>query len=341
MVRTKKNKIKGGALDTVLYPHITTLINPHTIATHIPTLYPKEKINSMQELNDNDYFKTSLKMLEDLIKDIQKSFLENKKFKSYRETKDYKKYSLIPGQQIAYGGAFGFQQLKHYGIYLGNGLVYELAPQSENKSKRYGPEISVGLSNIENFASLSIGKKSHIYVFDYKKIETDNKKTIKDRLERVRKFTKKYRLRNKQLLVYGNCESVSNYISYGKYRTSQGESILTAISSISILLYKGGKYIIKKLNEEEDIVSIDCKKYNSTVFDCPCDSEPKKFLNPISNNFGKKYCYIDKFTCKNKSLHEKEGIKYWGNLKRDKVSYKLKSKLKKKNKKVKSYWKKC
>ena len=83
-----------------------------------------------------------------------------------------------------------------------------------------------------------------------------------------------------------------------------------------------------------------CSDFFSTIYDCPCESNPKSFRNIVKHGFSK-YCYINNLSCTNKSMHNKdiEGNKYWGKIKKNKEHYKLLAT--KKNKKIKYRWKKC
>jgi hypothetical protein len=53
---------------------------------------------------------------------------------SYKETLDYNKYGLIPGTRLARKGLLGSQYLGHYGIYVGNGLIYEVGGTGGKKT---------------------------------------------------------------------------------------------------------------------------------------------------------------------------------------------------------------
>ena len=318
---------KGGTMLTLKEPTLQT--SPMMDSTYI---------NSLKQNSVESYHHKTHSIISDIIKSITDTYIHNKKLTTYTSTDDYRMYSLIPGQQIAYGGAFGIQQLKHYGIYLGNGMIYELAPQTENKSLRVGPEIAVGISTIEYFYDMAIKKKSPIYVYDYKDIKTDNKKTIIERLSRVLDFSEMTKGRNKQFLIYGNCESVSNYISYGRYQTQQGESIIFS-TIVSVLIYQGRRFIKQKITGKNEEI-LGCSDFFSTIYNCPCDSNPKSFTNIVKHGLDK-YCYINNASCTNKSMHNKEGNKYWGTIKKDKEHYKLLATKKNKNKKIKYKWKKC
>jgi hypothetical protein len=316
---------KGGTM--------VTLIEPTSLSqgTMVPSY-----INSLKRNSIETHHQKTHSTISDIIDYIIENYIKGK-LTSYKLTDDYKTHSLIPGQQIAYGGAFGIQQLKHYGIYLGNGLIYELAPQTENKSLRVGPEIAVGISNIDYFYDMAVKKNSPIYVYDYEDLETDNKKTIEDRLSRVLEFSERTKGRNKQFLIYGNCESVSNYISYGQYRTQQGEGIVSSII-LSVLIYNGRKFIKKKITGK-NLEIMGCSDFFSTVYDCPCESKTKSFKNIAKHGFNK-YCYINNLSCTNKSMHDKDRDgNYWGKIKKNKEHYKLLA-TKKKNK-IKYRWKKC
>jgi hypothetical protein len=74
------------------------------------------------------------------------------------------------------------------------------------------------------------------------------------------------------------------------------------------------------------------------VYNCPCESKTKSFKNIVKHGFNK-YCYINKLSCTNKSIHNKDRDGYWGAIKKNKERYKLLAT--KKNKKIKYRWKKC
>ena len=49
---------------------------------------------------------------------------------NFLKSSDFKKFGLLPGQQIAYSGGFGLDSVTHHGVYIGNGIVAEVASQS-------------------------------------------------------------------------------------------------------------------------------------------------------------------------------------------------------------------
>ena len=331
----------------------TSLMLPQTLVTKYPTTTMNKRENSnnrfINELSRSGidvYNVETTKKINSTIDKINMDFFNTTQV-SYLTTKDYNKYRLIPGQLIAYGGGFGISFLKHYGVYMGYGLVYELAPQSENKNTRYGPEIAIGISKLSDFVKRGQDKDSPIYTFDSVKVPNDNKKNIKKRLDRILETNQKTHSRNKQLLLYGNCEHVANKIAYDTFASLQAD-IISGSLLLGIILYKYGKYSSKKIKYDEDTEIIPCKNQEITIHDCVCEDSTdndKRTTSWISGNM----CTINpKISCNMGNLRPGEIIhlvKKHNNSKA-KIMKKipLKLTLKKRRKKGKLYkytWKKC
>ena len=203
----------------------------------LPELSNKHsEIESWKTLPLSDYKITNMEKLQHTKKYIEDVLKEDS---DWRKSDDYKKYNLIPGQQISYHGGFRSivgdkisSYLHHYGIYIGDGLVYELAPESENKDERFGPKISRGISRLTDFIRRANNNGSSITVTSHKKQDDIDPNIIRERI--MRAIEESNEPLQTQLVLYGNCESLANYISYGSFETKQGELILK-IFGVSIV----------------------------------------------------------------------------------------------------------
>lgn len=351
MVKTRKNKnknrkkVKVGGTSLAL-PQTTRLIYTEPVILQ-RTKRNNELSNMYTKYGINKYTNKISIDINRIVKNIENNYL-NTPISSYKETKDYKKYGLIPGQQIAYGGGFGISILKHYGIYLGNGEIYELAPQSENVNSRYGPEISIGLSTVRDFVRKGENKPSPIYVFDSKEIPNDNKDIIRQRLQRIKEINLQTRSRNKQLIIYGNCEHVANKIAFDKFVSVQAD-IFSGTITIGILLYKGRNFITKIINDDLELIS--CQDVFTTKEGCVCDSQPEhsSIYGSTCSIDPKVSCNLGNFKLGHiKSLVEKHRSRYtnlyWGRLgKKSQLKLRVtKKKIKHSNKYKYVYkWQKC
>ena len=284
----------------------------------------------VQKIQEGDYEVTTKELVKSAIKKV-KSYISSKVFSSYRNSKDFSNYGLIPGQQIAYGGGFGLASLTHHGIYIGEGLVYELAPSTEDKSNRFMNRIAIGVSPIEDFADRAESKGSPVFLVNIDGGKNDDqKKKIEERLGRLEE-TMSRGLSQHQWVVYNNCQSLANFISYGKHETQQGQkagNTVLALAAVSFYRFRG-----RGDASTSNLYASDCVKKYLTTQDCVCKSAP--------TGFGRNYCYVDP-TCKNMRAHLPSKWGKWGYTK-DKEELRRLEKVctGKKAKKCHLIWKKC
>jgi hypothetical protein len=181
--------------------------------------------------------------------------LEKDEIANFAKDKDY---GLIVGQQIYYTGGFNQEMITHHGVYIGNGLVYEVSmgpksckfklpdnPFNSVTDKLFNPFGQVvGLATIENFAKRAIKQHSKLYVVETS--QDDNPDIIIGRLKMMKDFGKwTYDPFN------NNCQSAANSVTFGVFnkspevfwRSLQGEFIgdimnksLKVASGVTIIL---------------------------------------------------------------------------------------------------------
>jgi len=233
-------------------------------------------------MDDNTYNSVMLEMIDNTKGIIDKQFIDNDSVISYKNTDDYKKHGLIPGQRLATGNAFGIEGtgLAHHVVYIGNGLIYEMAPLSENKDLRKGVNIKLGMSNLYNWINAANEKGDPVFMIEDKEVDIDNKDFMIGMFERL----------NEKIVIgaranqYGpinNCESEANYITRGKQETYQGNIVLRTIALGAIVAHE-----IPKIVPDEK-----CYARYVTENDNPCmnGAENTKtgncIVDPKSENF--------------------------------------------------------
>ena len=159
------------------------------------------------------------------------------------ESTDFKKWCLLPGQQIYYGGAFGRQEVTHHAIYVGDGVVIEVGsgPQMCKKFSRNLIQFKdhmVGLSSLVYFAERAVINDSPIYVVNTP-MDID-KPTILERLERALEIAGCWDYN----IVADNCEAAANYISFGVRASLQTANMIKLAitgSALATLIQKWRK----------------------------------------------------------------------------------------------------
>lgn len=130
-----------------------------------------------------------------------------KNTKDLSKTEDYKKYRLIPGQQLRRISKRG---IPHTGIYIYNGLILEMGSGPKKCSKKIGKihEITQNLNGLSTLKQFKYNSKyMNVIITDN---DLNNKTTIK-RLKRALKIVGK---QNYNYLT-DNCFHMANYISHG------------------------------------------------------------------------------------------------------------------------------
>ena len=228
-------------------------------------------------MDDNTYNSVMLEMIDNTKGIIDKQFIDNGSIKSYKNTEDYKKHRLIPGQRLATGNAFGIEGtgLAHHVVYIGNGLIYEMAPLSENKDLRKGFNIKLGMSNLYNWINAANEKGDPVFMIEDKDVNIDNKDFMIGMFKRLNEKIVSGARAN-QYGPFNNCESEANYITRGKQETYQGNIILRTIAVGAI-----GAYGIPTLVPDEK-----CYARYVTENDNPC-------MNGAENQLISGYCIVD------------------------------------------------
>lgn len=270
----------------------------------LPELSNKHsEIESWKTLPLSDYKITNMEKLQDTKKYIEDVLKENS---DWRKSDDYEKYNLIPGQQISYHGGFRSivgdkisSYLHHYGIYIGDGLVYELAPESENKDERFGPKISRGISRLTDFIQRANNNGSSITITSHKNQNDSDPNIIIERIKRA--IEESNEPLQTQLVLYGNCESLANYISYGSFETKQGELILK-IFGVSIV---EGVLNWVKMNNDCIHGKYITNSSNNEGVHCPCED-----VSNVSTLF-RTLCLTTKDKCPKADKLEKYDTKYY------------------------------
>ena len=223
---------------------------------------------------------------------IDSQFINNESIKSYKQTEDYKKHKLVPGQRLATGNAFGVKGtgLSHHVVYIGNGLIYEMAPLSENKRLRKGPNVKLGLSNLYEWIQNANKKESPVFMIDDKQLKIDSKSFMIGMFKRLHEKIDSGARAN-QLGPFHNCESEANYITRGKQETYQGQIILKTIA-VAIV---GAREIPKLVEDKKCYTRYVTEKGN------PCIQGTKD--KTVS---GKGYCYVDPYSKKSTFRQEKK-----------------------------------
>lgn len=235
---------------------------------------------------------------------------------NFLNTPDYKKYGLLPGQQIAYSGGFGLKEVTHHGVYIGDGIVAEVASQSCLRSCLANSlwnlnTLCFGLSTLADFAKRA--KNSPILLYKHKGFDDSNPDLILKRLKRTKEIVSSEGQNWRQWVLTHNCQSAANYVSYGKFETSQGQiSVFTIF--IATALNNGLGKVVKGYYDKDTGRDIKSKNPNceqGTCMDryitskgCVCESNPKYSLKHGS------YCYVDGKVCG--AEDKKDSIGKWG-----------------------------
>ena len=160
-----------------------------------------KKLNHLNSETCEGSFNKTKKHIKNVIEKL-------KDINDFKNTDDYKKYELFPGQQLrrSVKGIF-----PHTAIYLYDGYIVEMGSSTRKCSRNLGNPLKItehitGITTLRNFNHYS---KNNTY-----KIITpldENKKEIMKRLKRAAGTVGK----NKYNFFTDNCINAANYISYG------------------------------------------------------------------------------------------------------------------------------
>ena len=223
---------------------------------------PLHKIDGFNELTEIEFFNSNMDTIHKIYDNIKKNYIEDSSVSNYKQTADYQTYGFVPGQRLATNRAFNAPiPLMHHAIYLGNGIVFELAPMSENKKFRTGVSIKMGLSNLREWIKEAEDRNADILLVNDKTVNKENKETMKKLFERTEKLMEDSNGTGRQLMTFENCESIVNQVSTGRKTTAQGNIINTTIAA-GVLLYMlknrmGGDQCYEKQLTENGAVCLD------------------------------------------------------------------------------------
>jgi len=153
-----------------------------------------------------------VKHIESLQKSIEESDVP------IEESDDFKRWNLIPGQQLFYK-KLNWPRISHHAIYAGDGKIFEGGFNPSTFYKLFMSLINaeVKLSSLKEYIQRS--KKSGVSSISVVKTEIDsNKDEILKRLERVKDILK---VKNVWHPLKTNCEAMANYISHNQQFSQQ------------------------------------------------------------------------------------------------------------------------
>lgn len=241
--------------------------------------------------NLKKYYNETLQIVTKTKNIIEDQYLNNREITDYRDTHDYKQFGMLPGQRLAADGAFGLPiPLAHHAVYIGNGMVFELAPTSELTRYRKlfnidkaGSEIGMGITEVGDWFKTRTKKGSNIFKVNDKSIDKNNKYIMRSLFENLEEELDKNEGRGTQSVIFSNCESLVTKITTGKENTHQGEIITTLMSAGLV------QRIIDKLSDSNK-----CKNKFLTDNNHLCINDPSyfSFVDKFSS-WGDPSCIVD------------------------------------------------
>ena len=232
-------------------------------------------LQGLDQLSIDDYFNTTMAIINSVYTNIKTQYINAEHQNDYQYTEDYKKYGFIPGQRFARAWSAAPPFL-HHAIYIGNGLIFELSPISENIYNRNGLQISVGLSDLNEWFQKAVDKQVNVILINNTKLDINNKDEMNELFNRIRNFMNKSKGRAYQLFTFKNCESIINLLTTGDNITYQGQLINRSISAVVLL-----KYLLSRYD--------DCKEMQLTVNGSVCTEDS----NNLYNQWVTKQCTVD------------------------------------------------
>jgi len=255
--------------------------------------------NILLNIDTGDYLESKNKILKDLkkirdiLKDEQERYISN----------EIATYQLIPGQRIAKHGAFDKEGLYHFAIYVGHGFIYHFGgragigggfgpAEKDFKDKTDQTKIpffmaAKKLDALDTFYLNSARTKSPIYIFENLGDMGDkNASVINKRLDRlIEQSTDPYMMQT----MINNCESVANYISYGKFESAQANKFIK--TPIKVVFVAHTPLGIRQVKRLTGWFGNSGERGNGQW--CPCSYGFNK-LNPFA---GPKRCKVDPNNC--------------------------------------------
>lgn len=143
-----------------------------------------------------------------LIKDIYEYKIS--RIRDFKSTSDYKKYGLIPGQQIR---RYFTTWFPHGAIYIYSGIIFEMG---SGPSKCKGAVTSrnvVGLSTLDDFIKYSRKYRNLKSIVAVETNFDDNPGIVRKRFKKMIKLAGDW----KYNAIFANCLHVVNYITFDKF----------------------------------------------------------------------------------------------------------------------------
>jgi hypothetical protein len=175
-----------------------------------------------------------------LLNDIIVGFDQNSNVK-LTDTDDFKKTGLIIGQQICglgafknpletiageVGGKFSEENLSHCGIYVGNGLVWEVGggEYTQFENVRDNQETTAGLSSLADWSY------NKVYVITTP--DDANPIIVAERLARLISVTGTLSYN----IIWRNCQTLANFITFGTKFSQPEGGIYLAVTAVTVLV---------------------------------------------------------------------------------------------------------
>jgi hypothetical protein len=203
-----------------------TFIEPASIASDlkIPSTLIDPKSTCTLDVNREH------QLIDEIARNMTNRFIQSEK----------EKWKLVPGQQVFYGGAFNVRQAKHFGIYIGNGIIAEVGMGSKHCVKPHSAlkfkDQVYGLSTLENFGQRASARGGDIGIVSTALDE--DIPTILARLERVKQILGSWTYN----IVLNNCEHGANFVTSGKHESGQTQIGQTIFVRVVALLAAWRRY---------------------------------------------------------------------------------------------------
>lgn len=278
------------ALGSSLLPELLA----STTGTVIP--YPKPHLNITRRSPPQTLqeYETQLSAENSRILEIIDDFMyDHRKVKDFTRTKDFENYGFLPGQQIAYGGAFKISSLTHHAIYVGEGYVAEVTSDCIRFSTDFRDQC-FNLQTLADFKRRADANNSPIYLVKFKNINDFSSAVIRRRIGRLQDLIIKTGGRWRYGPLLQNCQHAATFISTGVNESPQSQSIIRAAILVAIDIARramSGRGALKKT--KRGCSRGTCMRRILTDLGCVCETRPKR-----SYYVGKKYCYVNPKLCK-------------------------------------------
>jgi hypothetical protein len=216
---------------------------------------------------------------------------------------DYAKHNLFPGTQIFYTGAFNLGFLRHYGIYVWDGLIVEVGSgpkDCKTRESHFAPTFtkqSFGFSRLDAFEEEAKKKQAGKPAGKVLTPSDGHISTIVDRLNRVIDLLGCW-----DYSLVRNCQHAANYVTFGNFISQQAEVFLTfaTASTVSLLfgcMFGGIVGAACALRSYQICTKDACMpqrkqlhvEEQTTVNDCQCSSPVWKYYTFV----GQEWCYVN------------------------------------------------